>query len=237
MSSELTIIIPAKNEEQYIGRLLESIKDQDYPNIKHVPIFIADAKSTDCTRTIAETFSNTLNIIIIEGGPVAVGRNNGAEMAKSEYLLFVDADVILFDKTIISRTLERMKKRNFECIGAYAKCYDGKFLDKLIYFLCNIVQFFSQFSSPFATGMYFCIKKDVFIKLGKFNPSVYFAEDYFLSKNIRPSRFAIIGSVFTTNRRFKKIGHWNMIKEFVMTALHTHNQSYFFKHKIENYWD
>ncbi len=237
MASEITIIIPTKNEEKYIGKLLESIRNQNYQDIAHIPIIIADAKSTDHTRAIAETFSNTLNIALIEGGPVAVGRNNGAEIAESEYLLFIDADVILLDKTIIKRTLEKMRKRSFECIGAYAKCYDGKFLDRFIYFLCNIVQFFSQFSSPFATGMYFCIKKDVFIKLGRFNPSVYFAEDYFLSKNIRPSRFAIIGSIFTTNRRFKKIGHWNMIKEFVMTALHTHNQSYFFRHKIENYWD
>lgn len=237
MDPQITIVIPAKNEEQYIGKLLESIKNQDYPNIKHVPIFVADAESTDKTRAVIETFSGTLNITIVKGGPVAIGRNNGAERANTKYLLFVDADIELQDKTIIRRTIEKMEKKKFYCIGAYTKCNNGTMLDHLIYFLSNIVQFFSQFSSPFATGMYFCIRKDVFVNLGKFNPNIDFAEDYFLSKDIPPRKFLIVGTISTTNRRFEKIGHWNMIREFVKVALNARNQSYFFKNKVKDYWD
>lgn len=237
MTPEITIIIPAKNEEHYIGKLLESIKDQDYSGVEHVPIFVADAKSTDKTCVVVKTFSDTLTITIIKGGPVAIGRNNGADRATTKYLLFIDADVELRDKTIIRRTIEKMEKKKLHCVGAYVKCSNGNILDHFIYFLNNLVQFFSQFSSPFATGMYFCIRKDIFLKLGKFNPHVHFAEDYFLSKDISPRKFLIIGSIFTTNRRFQKIGHWNMIKEFVRVALNAKNQSFFYKHKIEDYWD
>ena len=237
MNEMVTIVIPAKNEEQYIGKLLESIKNQDYPSIKHIPIFVADAESTDHTCAVVESFSKALNITIIDGGPVAIGRNNGAEMANTRYLLFIDADVELKDKTIIRRTLEKMEKKKLHCVGAYIKCSSGNIFDHVTYFLSNLVQFFSQFSSPFATGMYFCIRKDVFIEHGKFNINVDFAEDYFLSKDISPRRFGIIGSISTTNRRFEKIGHWKMIKEFTRVALNAKNQSYFFKHKVEDYWD
>ncbi|MEW6617329.1 MAG: glycosyltransferase [Patescibacteria group bacterium] len=237
MPPEFTIVIPAKNEEHYIGKLLESIRDQDYQNIKDVPIFVADAESTDHTRAVVETFSNILNIAIIKGGPVAVGRNNGAEYANTKYLLFIDADVELKDKTILRRTIEIMEKKKLHCVGAYIQCSNGTIPDHFTYFLNNLVQFFARFSSPFAVGAFMCIRKDIFETLGKFNTNIHFAEDYFLSKDISPRKFRIIGSVFTDNRRFKKVGHWNMVKKFVRVALNAKNQSYFFKHKPEDYWD
>lgn len=237
MASEITIIIPAKNEEQYIGKLLESIKNQDYSGIEHVPIFVADAESTDKTHAVVEAFSDILNVTIIEGGPVSIGRNNGAEKAHTKYLLFIDADIELRDQSIIRKTIEKAEKKNLHCAGAYIACPEGNGADRFTYFLSNLVQFFSKFSSPFATGMFIFIRKDIFEKLGRFNPHVQYAEDYFLSKNIPPSKFFISGSVVTTNRRFKKMGHWKIIKEFIRTALNAKNQSYFFKNKVEDYWD
>lgn len=237
MIPDIAIIIPAKNEEHYIGKLLKSIGDQDYPDICHVPIFIADAESTDKTREIIELFSDTLNITIVTGGPVAVGRNNGADRATAKYLLFIDADVELKDNTIVRRTVEKMGRRKLHCAGAYIGCSNGNFFDHFTYFLNNMVQFFARFSSPFAVGAFLCIRKDTFETLGKFNTHVHFAEDYFLSKDIPPKRFSIIGTVFTDNRRFKKTGHWNMVKKFVRVALNAKNQSFFFKHKIEDYWN
>jgi len=237
MNEIVTIVIPAKNEEHYIGKLLESIRDQDYQNIKDVPIFVADAESTDKTCAIVRKFQNVLNIEIIPGGSVVVGRNNGAEKANTKYVLFIDADVELRDRTIIRRTVEKMEKKKLHCVGAYIKCSNGTTPDHFTYFLNNLVQFFARFSSPFAVGAFMCIRKDIFETLGKFNIQIHFAEDYFLSKDISPRKFRIIGSVFTDNRRFKKIGHWNMVKKFVRVALNAKNQSYFFKHKVEDYWD
>ncbi len=237
MGNILSIIIPAKNEEKHIGKLLESIRYQDYTDIGRVPIFVADAQSTDATRKIAEGFKNDLSVSVIEGGPVSIGRNNGAKMSEEKYLLFLDADVELRDRSIIRRVIEKAERKNLHCAGAYIICPEGNIMDRFTYFLSNCVQFFSQFSSPFATGMFFFIKKDIFEKLGGFNSHVQYAEDYFLSKNISPSKFFIAGSVATTNRRFQKMGHWKIIKEFLRTALNAKNQSHFFRNKIDGYWE
>ena len=53
MKSELTIIIPAKNEAKLIPNLLSSLILQDYPAISSTKIYLADANSTDGTPEIA----------------------------------------------------------------------------------------------------------------------------------------------------------------------------------------
>ena len=66
LEKELTIVIPAKNEESYIGRILEELSLQ---RIGNTQIILADAGSTDDTRKIATStaFDLGLNLKIIEG--------------------------------------------------------------------------------------------------------------------------------------------------------------------------
>lgn len=85
-----SIIIPTYNEEEYLPTLLDSIKKQNFDDYE---IIIADANSTDRTREIAEEYG----CIIVDGGMPAVGRNNGAKVAKGDYLLFLDSDLKLTD--------------------------------------------------------------------------------------------------------------------------------------------
>ena len=77
-----SIIIPTYNEEEYLPVLLESIKKQDFDDYE---VIVADANSTDRTREIAEEYG----CIVVDGGLPGVGRNNGARVAKGEYLLFL----------------------------------------------------------------------------------------------------------------------------------------------------
>ncbi len=88
ISVKLSIIIPTYNEEEYLPKLLYSIKEQDF---KDYEIIVADAGSRDKTREIAESSGCK----VISGGLPAYGRNNGARIAEGEYLLFLDSDVIL----------------------------------------------------------------------------------------------------------------------------------------------
>lgn len=76
-----SIVIPTYNEEEYLPKLLESIKMQSYDDYE---IIVADANSNDRTREIAEEYG----CIVVEGGLPAVGRNNGAKVAKGEIILF-----------------------------------------------------------------------------------------------------------------------------------------------------
>jgi glycosyltransferase involved in cell wall biosynthesis len=229
-SSELTIIIPAKNEENYIGKLLESIRWQDYADIRSAEIYVADANSTDRTREIAQQFSEDLRIHVIPGGLPSVGRNAGAHLARSRYLLFVDADIELSDPTLIRRSLEAAKSRGLYCATTNIRCFQGSLLDRFMYGGSNLVQYLARYIKPFATGMYMLWDRDFFNEIGGFDERIAYAEDYFLTKQVPRRRFGIIpGHVLTTNRRFRRMGHGKAAWLFVRTAFHTWDPAYFYK--------
>ncbi len=54
MDKSVSVILPVRNEEKYIGRCLDSILDQDYPKDK-LEILAVDGMSEDRTRSISET--------------------------------------------------------------------------------------------------------------------------------------------------------------------------------------
>jgi hypothetical protein len=74
-----------------------------------------------------------------------------------------------------------------------------------------------------------------FQELGGFHEQALYAEDYLLSQQVARRRFGIVrGHVVTTNRRFKKMGHFRLARLFLNSALHTHSEGFFLRdHK---YW-
>lgn len=238
VNEELTIVIPAKNESGYIGTLLDSIRKQDYPLIRTTMIFVADAGSTDGTRDIVQGFQKDLMIEIIPGGPTPRARNNGARKAKSRYVLFVDADMEMRDPTLLRSAVLLAKRKRYHLVTVLIKCNEeGKFLDRLLYFLNNVAEIGSKFFSPMATGMFMLFERRWFERLGGFNERVTYAEDYFLSKQIEPRRFGVLWKyIRATNRRFKAMGHKKIFQLFVDTMLHSRRSEWFFEDK-SYYWE
>ena len=72
---KLSIIIPTYNEEEYLHKLLDSIKSQSFSDYE---IIVADANSKDNTREIAISYGCK----VVNGGLPAIGRNNGAKVAE-----------------------------------------------------------------------------------------------------------------------------------------------------------
>ncbi len=108
--AKVSIIIPAKNEEKYLPRLLESIKKQ---TTQPYEIIVADAGSTDRTVEVAKKYGAK----VIKGGIPQVGRNNGAKQAKTDIIVFLDADVILPDSNVLKALCNFMAQK----INAYKK--------------------------------------------------------------------------------------------------------------------
>ncbi len=235
-SSQLTIVIPAKNEAKLIGRLLTSLATQAYPQISNTSVLVADAASTDGTPDIALAFAGSLNIRVVPGGLPSVGRNAGAKLAQSAYVLFLDADVELRDPTLLRRAVELMERKKLHCATTNIAASDGGPMDHLMYFANNLVQRLSPwFFLPFSTGMFMLFDRKVFEELGGFHEQALFAEDYLLSKKVSPRRFGIVpGRIYTTSRRFRKMGHWAMVRLFLKTALNSGNESHF--RQDHKYW-
>lgn len=203
--------------------------------MRNTPVLVADAGSTDGTADIVKSFQDRLRLEVIPGGVPSVGRNAGAARAKTKYVLFIDADVQPADKSLIRHTMEAAEKKNLECVTTNIICHDCSWLDKAFYIGNNFFQYLSCLHKPFSTGMFMAFEKSRFDALGGFNPQILFAEDYYLSKQVKRNKFAIVrGGVYTTNRRFQKMGHARVARLFLWTAFNFWNQKYFLRdHK---YW-
>jgi len=234
--SELTIVIPAKNEVTMLPRLLASLARQDFEDISRTRVLVADAGSTDGTVEAALSFRDRLMVQVIPGGLPSVGRNAGAKLARTKYVLFLDADVELADVTLLRRAMGTMRRRNLHLCTVSIGCRQGGFFDDLLYAGSNVMQYIGSRWKPFATGMFMLFEREAFWRLGGFNERALFAEDYLLSKGVARNRFRIIrGRVLTTNRRFRKLGHGRMIWMFFKTMLHTWDEEYFLED--QGYWE
>jgi len=236
MGAELTIVIPAKNEVVMLPRLLESLARQDYEGMGETRVIVADAGSTDGTVEVALSFRDRLGVEVIEGGLPSVGRNAGARLARTPYVLFLDADVELSEPTLLRRAMWRMRRRKLHLVTTNIACREGSIFDDALYMGNNFMQRVGAVLKPFATGMFMLFDREAFWALGGFNERALFAEDYLLSKGVARARFRIVrGKVLTTNRRFQKLGHGRMVWMFFKTMLHSWNDKYFLRD--QGYWE
>lgn len=229
----VSIIIPCKNEEAYIGKLLDSLVLQNLTNIYE--IIIADAGSTDSTLSIIQNYKDKLhNLKVIDGGLPSVGRNLGAMASEGSILLFIDADAYFKDKNIIKHSFRKFRKKKLELLGCLLNI-EHNFFVRLIYFFCNGIIRMSKLDKPFVVGTYFMINRDKFFELGGFDEELMHCEDYFLSKEIKIKNFSIVNKyVYTDDRRFKKMGYLNMVTYFVKNMFKKNNKDYF--KKDIGYW-
>lgn len=88
----ISIIVPVYNVEKYLSKCLESIINQTYKNLE---IILVDDGSTDKSGIICDKYiekDNRIRIIHKNNGGLSDARNKGLDMAKGEYVGFVDSD-------------------------------------------------------------------------------------------------------------------------------------------------
>ena len=198
-------------------------------------VLIADANSTDGTPEIVLGFRDRLNVSVIRGGMPSVGRNHGTAQADTPYVLFVDADIELADPSLVRRCVERAQSKKLHCVTTNIVCRDGNWIDKAFYATSDCLQYLSYLHRPYATGMFMLFDRKKFWELGGFHEQIQFGEDYRLSQKVQRKRFAVVrGGVYTTNRRFKRMGHLQVGWLFLKTAANYWNEKHFLRdHK---YW-
>jgi glycosyltransferase involved in cell wall biosynthesis len=219
MEKLLTIIIPCRNEGSYIRKTLQSISKQK--GIGNTKIIIADANSTDNTLFEIESskFYYDLNIEVIGGGTVSVGRNKGASVSKTPYILFLDADTELLSDDILIKGLEELTSNKYYLVTGKVRSVSKSILSKLVFRVFTFVQH-HILPETFCTGQFFMISRVRFLSLRGFDEEVRHSEDYLLSRKIERSRFKILNKyIGQDDRRFKKMGYfvffWFLIKNYI----------------------
>jgi glycosyltransferase involved in cell wall biosynthesis len=111
------IIIPARNEEDCIGRCLESLVAQQGISFQ---ITVVDDGSSDRTKNIAESFSAVRVLSAAEPKPGVMGKCNalitGADGSAAEWLLFTDADTLHYSGSLAA-AVQEAESRNVDLLS------------------------------------------------------------------------------------------------------------------------
>lgn len=109
MNKTISVMIPVYNREAYIEECLLSILQQSYQDFE---IILMDDGSTDRTREICNRFAETdsrIHLFCLNHNGVAVARNKALEIAKGEYLFFIDSDDAIHP-LLLENLVEKMEK-------------------------------------------------------------------------------------------------------------------------------
>jgi len=132
--SNVSIVIPMRNEEKYVGECLESILENNYP-LEKMEIFVVDGMSEDNSRKIVKQFASKYSQIKLLENPkkiTPVARNIGVRNAKGKNIIVVDAHRFLGKDFIIKsiRCLQNMPE--VSCVGGIAISIGENFWGNLI---------------------------------------------------------------------------------------------------------
>lgn len=213
----LSIVIPTKNEENYLPRLLASIRQQVFSDYE---VIVADAASTDGTREVATRFGAK----VVEGGLPGVGRNRGAEVAQGEFLFFLDADVVLPSTSFLSDMLEEMNGRGVDLATTRWTPDPVSTIDEALYGFYNTYTLATEHLLPHAMGACILVKRSLFHRLKGFDETVTFAEDHDFARRAVASgaRFGVMRrhKLPVSVRRFVKDGRVGFALKCLYTELH-----------------
>ena len=213
--STLSIVIITKNEEEHLPVLLKSIKGQ---TLQPDEIIVADAKSEDKTREIAKKFGCR----VVDGGMPSAGRNLGAKAAKSDYVLFFDADVQLLDEKFLEVTMKEVVKRDLDFATYDVKPLDGGIYDEFSHWFYNRYVRLIAPLHQHAAGFCILVKRDFHERVGGFDEQITFCEDHeYAVRANKAGKYGILSpAVHTSVRRFDNDGRLNIAVKFFLAEMH-----------------
>ena len=178
-SPKVSLLIPARNEEENIAQCLEHLANQNYKNLE---IIVLDDESSDRTAEIVGEIQKEYPIINIINGEALpdgwTGKNWAchqlAENASGEILIFTDADT-MHSPVAISRTLGWMQKFDLGLLSAFPQQKTETFVEKLIvpvidFFVYGLLPLWATYyfrSAAFAAanGQWIAFKREAYLRI------------------------------------------------------------------------
>jgi chlorobactene glucosyltransferase len=131
----LSVVIPARNEERDIGETVRAFRAQNYPDFE---VIVVDDRSTDTTAATArEAAGDDAHFRVISGAETPEGwlgkpwaLEQGAQAARGELLLFVDAD-ILYEPQALSAMAAALERTGAAGLTAFPRIILGGFWERV----------------------------------------------------------------------------------------------------------
>ncbi len=207
VSPFVSILIPARNEEKNIEKVIESILKQNYPSFE---LIILNDNSTDRTYEFAiQLISNVDNAKIINGSPLPdgwLGKNWACKQlsdeSKGEILIFTDADNF-FDENAISKTLNIINRYNLDMFSVFPQQITNTFWETLIIPIIDLIIYSGLIlrttllisSSAFAAanGQWIAVKRKAYFEIGGHQAVLnHIVEDVALSRVFKKNKKRIL---------------------------------------------
>ena len=202
----LSVIIPAHNEEKYIGKTLAKMPSE-------AEVIVVCNGCTDRTFDEAQKFEN-VKVFNIPEKSVSKARNYGAKMSKGEMLVFLDADIV--PEGSVMQDISG-------CLSNIGTCLVKPDVDKIIpKALMKIKSAAHSFGT--CTGLIFCTR-DIFDRVGGFDENLEIGEDgKFLRQAKKLGEYEVVkGYVINSMRRFEQKGYfyvcWFWIRRFFYPSM------------------
>lgn len=193
----ISIIIPCRNEEKFIGICLDSIIANDYPKNK-LEILVVDGMSEDGTREIIQRYAERYPFIKLLNNPrkiIPTAMNIGIRNAKGDIIMKIDAHSS-YEKDYISKCLKYLNDYDADNVGGIWKIVprDNTLLGKSIVL---------ALSNPFGAGdAYYriggskkprwvdtapfgCYRREIFNKIGIYDEDIARSEDVNINSKLR----------------------------------------------------
>lgn len=202
----LSILIPAYNEEGEIGETLACARESvEKAGLRGWDIIVCDNNSTDKTAVIAQAAG--AQVVFEPHNQIARARNRAAEVARGDWLLFLDADTRL-SPSLLAAALKKMVQPDIVGGGALVS-FSGE-IPPVFRVLVNV---WNKMSVGFgwAAGCFLFCRRSAWREVGGFDARYYASEEVWFSRRLtrwgraHNQRFEILTNprVVTSGRKFR----------------------------------
>ena len=185
----VSVVIPCRNEEKFIGKCLDSVIANDYPK-DNLEILVIDGMSDDGTREIINEYVKRYPFIKLLDNPkkfIPFALNIGIKNAKGEIIARMDTHSV-YNKDYISKCIKYIEEYKADNVGGICKIIPSKktLINKAIALVSS--SFLGAGNAYFRTGhlkkarladtvFSGCYKKEVFNRIGLYDENILRSED------------------------------------------------------------
>lgn len=221
VSVELSVIVPAWNEEAFLADTLAKINTALAEVDVVAELIVVDNNSTDATPQVAAELGAT--VVFEPINQISRARNTGAREARGQWLVFVDADTLISSE-LIRDVLAQLRAHRAVGGGATLE------LDQQVSRSARTgLDAWNRISTTLdiAAGSFFWCRRDAFEGVGGFPESRYAGEELALSRKLkrwgrkRGLRFHVLKSapVVTSARKLQWYGPLDIARQVAVALI------------------
>ncbi|MCE1187746.1 MAG: glycosyltransferase [Ignavibacteria bacterium] len=223
----ISVIIPTLNEEKLLPGLLKQLSNPGIWSGQEYEIIISDGGSTDSTLTIARAY-NTRIIQEEQGkkGNIASGRNLGAEQARGNILVFINADIRFREVgNFFNYVRTNFASSEYGAMTCFVATFpeECKLIDRIFHsFYNNYFYVINKLGMGMGRGECQVIKTEVFRKTGGYLTHLVAGEDFDLFRRIAKIHKILYSRkfvVFESPRRYRKYGYFSVAMSWTWNAI------------------